>query len=118
ENVYVVPNPYVAAATWERRNPFLRGRGERHIWFCNLPKKCTVRIYTIRGYLIDTIEYNGENYSSPEYDTGLSLSGTPIGAVPWNLVSKDGMDIAYGVYIYHVDAPGIGEHIGKFAVIK
>ncbi len=118
ENIYVVPNPYVAAATWERRNPFLKGRGERRIWFCNVPQKCTIRIYTVRGYLVDTIEYNGETYNSPEFSTGQPLSGTPIGAVPWNLVSKDGMDIAYGVYIYHVDAPGIGKHIGKFAVIK
>jgi hypothetical protein len=36
----------------------------------------------------------------------------------WDLVSKDGMDIAYGIYVFHVDAPGIGEKIGKFAVIK
>jgi len=28
------------------------------------------------------------------------------------------MDIAYGIYLYHVDAPGVGEHIDKFAVIK
>jgi len=45
--------------------------------------------------------------------------GTKIdGAESWDLVSKDGMDIAYGIYIYHVEAPGIGEKIGKFAVIK
>jgi len=40
------------------------------------------------------------------------------GALSWNLVSDDGMDIAYGIYVYHVKAEGIGEHIGKFAVIK
>jgi hypothetical protein len=40
------------------------------------------------------------------------------GSMEWNLVSKDGMDISFGVYIYHVDAPGIGTKIGKFAVIK
>jgi hypothetical protein len=34
------------------------------------------------------------------------------------LVSKDGMNIAYGVYVYHIDAPEIGTQIGKFAVIK
>ena len=40
------------------------------------------------------------------------------GALSWNLVSEDGMDVAYGIYVYHVDAPEIGEHIGKFALIK
>jgi hypothetical protein len=118
ESIYVVPNPYVAAATWERRNPFRKGRGERRIWFVNLPQKCTIKIYTVRGYLVDTIEYNGERYHSPEYDPGVEASGTPLGAAPWDLVSKDNMDIAYGIYIYHVDAPGVGETVGKFAVIK
>ena len=33
-------------------------------------------------------------------------------------LSRDNLDIAYGVYLYHIDAPGIGEHTGKFAVIK
>jgi hypothetical protein len=40
------------------------------------------------------------------------------GQEPWNLVSQDGMNIAFGVYVYHVDAPGIGSFINKFAVIK
>jgi hypothetical protein len=103
QNIAVVPNPYVAAATWEPRNPFRTGRGERRIYFINLPVKCTIRIYTLRGYLVDTIEHIGTS---------------EVGSEPWNMISKDGQDIAYGVYIYHIDAPGIGEKIGKFAIIK
>jgi len=101
--IAVVPNPYVVAASWEPKSPFRFGRGERRVYFINLPAKCTIRIYTVRGYLVDTIEHD---------------STIENGAAPWNLVSKDGMDIAYGVYLYHVDAPGIGTTIGKFAVIK
>ena len=26
--------------------------------------------------------------------------------------------VAYGIYLYHVDAPGVGQHVGRFAVIK
>ncbi|MCG3120907.1 MAG: hypothetical protein ALAOOOJD_03802 [bacterium] len=102
-NIAVVPNPYVGGASWEPRNPFQFGRGERRIYFINLPAKCTIRIYTMRGYLVDTLvhEAPAEN-----------------GAEAWDLVSKDGMDIAYGVYVYHVDAPELGTQIGKFAVIK
>jgi hypothetical protein len=40
------------------------------------------------------------------------------GTADWDLLTLDQLEIAYGVYIYHVDAPGIGEKIGKFAVIK
>jgi hypothetical protein len=62
-----------------------------------------VRIYTIAGALVKTL-----NKDTSPMD----------GSLPWDLVSDDGMDVAYGLYIYHVDAPGIGEHIGKFAVVK
>jgi hypothetical protein len=37
---------------------------------------------------------------------------------PWDMLSKDGNEIAYGIYLYHVEAPGIGEKLGRFAVIK
>jgi hypothetical protein len=36
----------------------------------------------------------------------------------WDLLTKDDLDAAPGVYIYHVEAPGIGEKIGRFALIK
>lgn len=103
DKIGVVPNPYISANAWERRNLNQTGRGERRIDFINLPAKCEIRIYTLTGALIKTIYKD----SSPT-----------DGAVSWNLITDDGMDIAYGVYIYHVTAPEIGEHIGKFAIIK
>jgi len=103
DKVAVVPNPYVGAASWEPPNLFRSGRGERRIYFVNLPAKCTIRIFTVRGYLVQTLLHDATVDNGQE---------------PWNLVSKDGMDISYGVYIYHVDAPGIGEKIDRFAVIK
>jgi hypothetical protein len=36
----------------------------------------------------------------------------------WDLLSDEGQRIAYGVYIYHIDVPNVGEKIGRFAVIK
>ncbi len=103
DKVAVVPNPYVGAASWESQNLFRTGRGERMIQFINLPAKCTIRIYTVAGNLVNTLQHDAE---------------IDNGQMPWDLVSKDGMDISYGIYIFHVDAPGIGEKIGKFAVVK
>ena len=40
------------------------------------------------------------------------------GTEDWNMLSKDNLSIAYGVYVLYVDAPGIGSKITKFAVIK
>ena len=34
------------------------------------------------------------------------------------MTTIDNLDIAYGVYVYYVKAEGVGEKIGKFAVIK
>jgi len=103
EKISVVPNPYLGGASWEKRNLNFTGRGERKIDFINLPAKCEIRIYTMSGYLVKTLSKD---------------SAPGDGALSWNLVSDDGMDIAYGIYVYHVKAEGIGEHIGKFAVIK
>ncbi|NOY79173.1 MAG: hypothetical protein GXO76_15075, partial [Calditrichaeota bacterium] len=53
--------------------------------------------------LVKTLEHN-----SPIFD----------GSEAWDLTTKDGLDVAYGVYIYHVDAGKLGEKIGKLALIK
>ncbi|HEX2866926.1 MAG TPA: hypothetical protein VHO03_07775 [Ignavibacteriales bacterium] len=100
-DIYVVPNPYVAYGMSENPGRTSSKRGERELQFRNLPPKCTIRIYTLTGELVDTIEK----------DDMTSTAG-------WDLLSKEGMRIAYGVYLFHVDIPGVGEKIGKFAVIK
>lgn len=103
DNINVVPNPYISTNIWEERTISLTGRGERRIDFIHLPAACTIRIYTVTGALVKTLYKN----SSPT-----------DGSISWNLVSEDGMDVAYGLYVYHVEAPGIGDKIGKFAIIK
>ncbi len=101
--ISVVPNPYITAASWERRNLNQTGRGERKINFINLPAECTIKIYTVSGDLVKTLV---KDYSPTN------------GALSWNLVSEDGMDVASGLYIYHVEAPNVGEYVNKFALIK
>lgn len=103
DDVYVVPNPYVATSLFEPANPYLVGRGERRILFMNLPPECTIRIYTITGDLVQTLTHS---------------AGVDNGQEPWDLVSRDGMQVAYGVYLFHVDAPGVGQTVGRFALIK
>ncbi|RMI01314.1 MAG: hypothetical protein D6681_10985 [Calditrichaeota bacterium] len=104
DNIYVVPDPYIAVSTLERK-VFNRdeGRGERRIDFVNLPKECTVTIFTASGRVVVQL-----HHSAPEKNGRLS----------WDLRTKDGLEIAHGVYFYLVDAPGIGTKTGKFAVIK
>jgi hypothetical protein len=103
QRISVVPNPYVSAAAWEPKTIYGTGRGERKIDFIHLPNQCTIRIYSLRGALVKTLHQN---------------STATNGALSWNLVSDDGMDVAYGLYVFHVNAPDIGTYIGKFALIK
>jgi hypothetical protein len=100
DDVIVVPNPYVAFSAAEQA--FRAGiRNDRQVEFRNLPEQCTIRIYTITGELVDTIEKN-DNRS------------TAI----WDLLTFESQETAYGVYIYHVDAPGVGIKIGRLGIIK
>ncbi|RMF07410.1 MAG: hypothetical protein D6762_07565 [Candidatus Neomarinimicrobiota bacterium] len=103
DRIAVVPNPYVVTASWEPQHLFASGRGTRKVEFIHLPRECTIRIYTLSGYLVQTLHHSDVNEN---------------GAEEWNLLSRDGLEIAYGVYLYHVEAPGIGETVGKLAVIK
>ena len=103
-NIKVVPNPYVVTNSWEPLNPYANGRGPRELHFINLPNKCTIKIFNIRGQLVREIEHNSASIAD--------------GTVIWDMLSKDNLDISYGVYIYYVDAGELGEKIGKFAIIK
>jgi hypothetical protein len=99
---YVVPNPYVGSASFEPERFADSGRGERRIEFRGLPSRSTIRIYTVRGDLVQTLRHDGSD----------------DGFVAWNLRTKDNLDVAPGLYIFHVDGGSTGEKIGKFAVIK
>ncbi|MFB3146267.1 MAG: hypothetical protein ACE1ZO_04015, partial [Nitrospirales bacterium] len=77
-------------------------RGERRIDFIHLPTEATIRIYNIKGELVDTIEHQ---------------SSIDDGAASWDLRSKEGLSVAFGIYYFHVKSPE-GEFLGKFALIK
>ncbi len=100
---YVVPNPYVGAASFEPQRFAVSGRGERKIEFRNLPANCTLRIYTLTGELVQTLKHDG-NINE--------------GIIAWDLRNSSNLEIAPGLYIYHVDGAEIGTYIGKFAIIK
>ncbi|HEQ99364.1 MAG TPA: T9SS type A sorting domain-containing protein [candidate division Zixibacteria bacterium] len=93
DSIRVVPNPYIAHAEWESR------AGERRIEFIHLPDEATIRVYTLAGDLVVTLEHEGS------------------GTAEWNLESFNEQSIAPGIYYYHVESR-FGSKIGKFAIIK
>jgi len=104
DRIKVVPNPYVIGNSWEPTNPYANGRGPRELHFIHLPNRCTIKIFNSIGQLVKSIDYQNSNLED----------GTYI----WDMMSRDNLDIAYGIYVYQVDAGAAGRKIGKFAVIK
>jgi hypothetical protein len=93
DRIRAVPNPYFAHSTYETN------RFNRVLKFTHLPARCTIRLFNLAGDLVRTIEKNDNS----------SL-------VEWDLNTDHGLPIGSGVYIFHVDAPGVGSKHGKVAV--
>lgn len=79
---------------------------DRRIWFINLPEKATIRIFTLDGDLVRTIDHEAggftTDYSSRAY---------------WDLVTRNTQAAVSGVYIYRVDSE-LGSQVGKIVIIK
>jgi hypothetical protein len=108
DKIKVVPNPYVGTNAMEQAviNPFLNQ--PRRLMFTNIPSNSTISIFTTSGVKIKTITNN-------------NITG---GMVHWDLLNEEGLEIAAGMYIYHVksnfsdNSLNQHEHVGKFAIIK
>ncbi|MEJ2635768.1 MAG: hypothetical protein P8184_10810 [Calditrichia bacterium] len=105
DRIKVVPNPYLVTNVFERPlSSQVRGRGERVVYFTHLPPNSTIKIYASNGHHIRTLVH----------DESL-LDGT----CRWDLRSKEGLDVAFGVYFYVIETQGIRKKkTGKLAIIK
>jgi len=104
KDIRVVPNPYVATNVMEPAvsNQFLNQR--RRLLFTNIPAQARIKIFTVSGILVDEITVN----NSPQ-----------DGTVHWDMLTREGLEIAAGMYLYHVESLETGDKkLGKFAVIK
>lgn len=90
DQINVVPNPYNAYSEYEE------GRLDTRIKITNLPEKCTVRIYSLSGKLIRTFKKDN-----------------PTTFQDWNLKNIENIPIASGIYLIHIDIPGVGETVLK-----
>lgn len=93
--IKVVPNPFIVRAGWEQ------SQFEGRLQFTNLPKECTIAIYTTAGDYVTTLYH--DNLSNSEF---------------WNLQNDSGVNIAYGLYVYVVKTPDGQKETGKFVIIR
>ena len=104
KNIKVVPNPYIATNAMEPAVSNIYRNQSRRIMFTNIPAQCVIKIFTVSGVLVDEIVVDNEP------DNGI---------VHWDLLSREGLEVAAGMYFYHVKALATGEEkVGKFAIVK
>ncbi len=102
DKVFVVPNPWRGSAEWDLTPSNADPTGS-HIDFAGLPAKpCDVRIFTLAGDLVQTLQHDGS-------------SGR--GTVSWNMISRNGQDIVSGMYLYAVTCGGETQ-VGRFTIIR
>ena len=92
--IKAVPNPYYGYHSGER------SLFDRWVQFTNLPEKCTITIFDLAGNRVRILKK--EDLNNP--------------LMKWDIKNGYGLPVASGIYIYHVDAKGIGEKVGKLAI--
>ncbi|MEY4876833.1 MAG: hypothetical protein RL708_1982 [Bacteroidota bacterium] len=96
--INIVPNPYYAYSNYET------GTLDSKVKITNLPKKCTITIYTVDGTLIRQFK---RDIDYPTYQD-------------WDLKNSVSVPIASGLYLIHISADGLGKNHDQAAqrVIK
>lgn len=127
-DVGIYPNPYYVSAHWDTRVGLDGNKPERgrKIYFYHLPERATIRIYSMSGDLIRTLEHdaatnNGEDIGWYQQmgttgDTHPIFSG---GEHSWDLLTDNDQAIASGMYIVHVQDKQTGtQKTGHLLVVK
>jgi hypothetical protein len=100
DKVYVVPNPLVV--TNGRTGSAVGGDVSDQIGFFGLTKKCTIKIFSFSGQLVQTLEHDVDAYSE----------------VSWFQISRNHQMVASGVYFFTVVDAATGKLAkGKFVII-
>lgn len=99
--ITAVPNPYVVSSYYETNKFGI----QKEIQFHHVPPHCTIRIFNVAGDLVRTIVHDAARAVQPTIAS-------------WDLQTYNGQEVSYGIYIYHVEVEGVGEYIGKLALIK
>jgi hypothetical protein len=94
DKLNVSPNPYFAYSAYEDPGNTLDNR----VRIINVPAKCKVSIYTQSGFLVRRINKDDDTRTFVE----------------WDLKNDANVPIASGVYLIHIEIPGVGERIIKW----
>ncbi len=92
DRIKVVPNPYYAFSQYEAN------RLDNRVRIINLPRRATVKIYTLDGVLIRKLDKDDPTAQF----------------IDWDLKNEKGVPVASGMYLFHVKIDGVGETVVKW----
>jgi len=105
--INVVPNPYYGFSDYET------SQFSNVIKVTNLPAKATITIYTLDGKFVR--QYERDEVGLVPEGTNRALMRSQVNPdLEWDLKNSKGIPVASGVYLIHVDAPGLGERVLKW----
>jgi hypothetical protein len=111
--VSVVPNPYRGDMIYSAERGGYEGLERlwtpenREVHFVGLPSKATIRIFSLAGDLVATIQHEDDVAGTDRFP----------GEEPFRLFSESGKPLASGIFVYHVESES-GNHTGTFVIIK
>jgi hypothetical protein len=76
---------------------------DHKLLFYNLPPQAKITILDVAGQVIDVITF--------------ASSDASMGSVFWDMFSKDGIEVASGLYVYVVESPS-GSKVGYFSILR
>jgi hypothetical protein len=106
--INVVPNPYYGFSKYETT------QFTTTIKVTNLPAECTVTIYSLDGRFIRQFKRNEVGAKPTERSNAPILQGQIAPALEWDLKNAKGIPVSSGVYLIHINAPGLGERVIKW----
>jgi hypothetical protein len=120
--VRVVPNPYIVQSEFDRIDP--ARQGQPRILFTNVPEQGVLRIYSMSGQLVQQLTWTLADLVNRGTE-GSEMSGpgaTVNGDLPYNLLTREGLELGTGLYMYVLTAKGPTGNgrvaRGKFVIIR
>ncbi len=101
QQVKVVPNPYYVTHQAQR------SQYDAKIFFTRLPERCTIRIYTLAGALVRTLEY----------DARTAQEVGRLGVAIWDLLSDNLQRVASQAFVAHIETPNGAKAVIPFSVV-
>lgn len=101
EQIQVVPNPYYVT------HEGISSPYQSKLYFTRLPSKCTIKIYTTTGELVNTFQHDESTSEDP------STYATFV----WDLLSKNRQRVTSQTLVAKIETPDGSTVVRKFTIV-